>query len=227
MILHIPALLDAEQVRRIRAQLESGAWIDGRETAGGQAGQVKRNRQLAADDPLARPLCEAVLAAVTRHPRFVSAALPLKIMPPMFNRYEADESYGLHVDNAIRRVPGSSVTVRADLSATLFLSDPEGYDGGELQIEDSFGAQSVKLAAGDLILYPSTSLHRVTPVSRGARIAAVFWLQSMVRDNARRELLYDLDQSIQSLSGRLGTDDAEVVRLTGCYHNLIRQWADT
>jgi PKHD-type hydroxylase len=227
MLLAIPEVLTASEVVSLRSALDSAPWIDGRTTAGSQSAMVKHNRQLEAATPLARALGERILDALTRTPLFLSAALPLKIYPPLFNRYAGGEHFGLHVDNAIRAVPGTTVRIRTDLSATLFLSAPEDYDGGELLIEDSYGAQSVKLPAGHLLLYPSTSLHQVLPVTRGARVASFFWLQSMVRDDGQRTLLFDLDQSIQQLSSERGANDAEVLRLSGVYQNLIRRWADS
>jgi PKHD-type hydroxylase len=223
-------LLDNTQLGQMRTLLDRADWIDGRTSAGPQALEVKRNRQLPADSPLAQQLGDVILTALSRHPTFISAALPLRILPPLFNRYEAGESYGLHVDNAVRfmQSPGHSTAtaLRTDLSATLFLNDPEDYDGGELEIESSFGAHSIKLAAGDLILYPASSQHRVTQVTAGCRSCAVFWLQSMVRDSSQREMLFDLDQSVQALGSELGQAHEDVMRLSGLYHNLVRQWAE-
>lgn len=222
----IENVFTAEQVADMRGLIESAVWVDGKVTAGAQSGAVKHNRQLPQDSPQAQQLGEHILDALAGHPTFISAALPAKIFPPLFNRYGVGESFGLHVDNAIRAVPGSIVRIRTDLSATLFLSEPDEYDGGELLIEDNYGCQSIKLAAGDMILYPSTSLHRVTPITRGERVCSFFWLQSMVRDNHQRAMLHDLDQSIQSLTVNLGNNHEDVLRLSGLYHNLVRQWAE-
>ena len=223
MLLPIPDVLDADQVRALRAALEGADWRDGRVTAGHQSAKAKDNAQLLEGDPLAAKLGAVVLAALERSPLFVSAALPLRVYPPLFNRYAGGQSFGVHVDNAIRQPPGDRARVRTDLSATLFLCDPDEYDGGELSIEDTYGAHSLKLPAGHLLLYPATSLHRVEPVTRGARIASFFWIQSMVRDDGARALLFDLDQAIQ----RVGADHDAAVPLTGIYHNLLRRWADT
>jgi PKHD-type hydroxylase len=227
MIIPIPDVFTADQVRQIRQYLDDAPWQDGSITAGGQAISVKHNQQLDEQAQLTRQLSDAVLDALARTPLFISAALPMKIYPPMFNRYGVGETYGLHVDNAIRVVPGTPTRIRTDLSATLFLSDPDEYEGGELRIEDKFGSHSVKLNAGDLILYPSTSLHKVEPVTKGARVASFFWLQSMIRQHEQRDVLFDLDQSIQSLTEQHGNDHADVMRLSGIYQNLIQQWADT
>ena len=227
MIIVIPAVFSASEVSKIRSHLDAAEWQDGSTTAGSQAQQVKHNQQLALDNKIAQQLGDVIINTLSQQPTFVSAALPLRIFPPMFNRYRTGNTYGLHVDNAIRYVPGNPTPIRTDLSATLFLCDPQEYEGGELVIEDNFGSQRVKLNAGDLVLYPSTSLHTVTPVSDGARTCAVFWLQSMVRSNQQRETLFDLDQSVQSLTAELGAGHDDVVRLSGVYHNLIRQWADT
>ena len=201
-------------------------WEDGRSTAGSQSSLVKNNLQLPQNGAAARELGELVIDALAASPLFVSAALPLRIFPPLFNRYGVGHGFGLHVDNAIRGIPNTSLRIRTDLSATLFLSEVEDYDGGELVIEDGVGEQEVKLAAGDLVLYPSTSLHLVRNVTRGERVASFFWLQSMIRDNVARALLFDLDQTIQSLSARLGAVDPTCVKLTAVYHNLIRTWAE-
>jgi len=227
MIIVIPAAFSASEVSKIRSHLDAAEWQDGSTTAGSQAQQVKHNQQLALDNKIAQQLGDVIINTLSQQPTFVSAALPLRIFPPMFNRYRTGNTYGLHVDNAIRYVPGNPTPIRTDLSATLFLCDPQEYEGGELVIEDNFGSQRVKLNAGDLVLYPSTSLHTVTPVSDGARTCAVFWLQSMVRSNQQRETLFELDQSVQSLTAELGAGHDDVVRLSGVYHNLIRQWADT
>lgn len=227
MIIVIPAVFSASEVTKIRSHLDAADWQDGSTTAGSQAQQVKHNQQLALDSKVAQQLGDVIINTLSQQPTFVSAALPLRIFPPMFNRYRTGNTYGLHVDNAIRYVPGNPTPIRTDLSATLFLCDPQEYEGGELVIEDNFGSQRVKLNAGDLVLYPSTSLHTVTPVSDGARTCAVFWLQSMVRSNQQRETLFELDQSVQSLTAELGAGHDDVVRLSGVYHNLIRQWADT
>ncbi|MBA6418287.1 Fe2+-dependent dioxygenase [Pseudomonas sp. 5Ae-yellow] len=227
MIIVIPAVFSASEVSKIRSHLDAAEWQDGSTTAGSQAQQVKHNQQLALDNKIAQQLGDVIINTLSQQPTFVSAALPLRIFPPMFNRYRTGNTYGLHVDNAIRYVPGNPTPIRTDLSATLFLCDPQEYEGGELVIEDNFGSQRVKLNAGDLVLYPSTSLHTVTPVSDGARTCAVFWLQSMVRSNQQRETLFELDQSVQSLTAELGAGHDDVVRLSGVYHNLIRQWADT
>ncbi|GGE52729.1 PKHD-type hydroxylase [Halopseudomonas oceani] len=227
MIIVIPRVFSDTDIQRIRDHLDAADWQDGNTTAGEQARQVKHNQQLPLDGSLARQLGDILIRTLSQHPTFVSAALPLRIFPPMFNRYRTGETYGLHVDNAIRYTPGSPTPIRTDLSATLFLCSPQEYEGGELVIEDNFGSQRVKLEAGDLVLYPSTSLHTVTPVSSGARTCAVFWLQSMVRSNQQRETLFELDQSVQALTAELGASHSEVVRLSGVYHNLIRQWADT
>jgi PKHD-type hydroxylase len=226
MLICIPEVLTKHEVAFFRNTMAAAAWEDGRRTAGSQSSLVKNNLQLPQDGAAARELGEHVLQALADCPTFVSAALPLKIFPPLFNSYGVGHDFGLHVDNAIRAIPGSAMRIRTDLSCTLFLSEPDDYDGGELVIEDRVGQQEVKLAAGDLVLYPSTSLHLVRKVTRGERVASFFWLQSMIRDNAVRALLFDLDQAIQSLSNRLGAGDAACVRLTGIYHNLIRKWAE-
>ena len=227
MIIVIPAVFSASEVSKIRSHLDAADWQDGSTTAGSQAQQVKHNQQLALDSKIAQQLGDVIINTLSQQPTFVSAALPLRIFPPMFNRYGTGDTYGLHVDNAIRYVPGNPTPIRTDLSATLFLCNPQDYEGGELVVEDNFGSQRIKLNAGDLVLYPSTSLHTVTPVSDGARTCAVFWLQSMVRSNQQRETLFELDQSVQSLTAELGAGHDDVVRLSGVYHNLIRQWADT
>lgn len=226
MLICIPEVLTKQQVAFFRETMSAADWEDGRATAGSQSSLVKSNLQLPQDSAAARELGEHVLQALANSPAFVSAALPLKIFPPLFNRYCTGHNFGLHVDNAIRGVHGAAVRIRTDLSCTLFLSEAEDYDGGELVIEDRVGQQEVKLAAGDLVLYPSTSLHFVREVTRGERVASFFWLQSMIRDNVARALLFDLDQAIQSLSNRLGAGDPACVRLTGIYHNLIRIWAE-
>src|SRR5688500_2748031 len=226
MLLQVPNILSTEQVAQFRRALGEADWADGRITAGYQSAQAKHNQQLPEESPVAQQLGEAVLAALQRSPLFMSAALPLKIFPPLFNRYEGGHSFGSHVDNAIRHVRGTPHRVRTDLSATLFLSAPEEYEGGELVIEDTYGLHSVKLPAGDLILYPASSLHLVRPVTRGARVASFFWIQSMVRDDGQRTLLYDLDRATQQLHRDL-PDSPAAVQLTGIYHNLLRRWADT
>jgi PKHD-type hydroxylase len=225
MLIPIPDLFTPEQVTQARALLDQAAWVDGKGTAGHQAAKAKDNLQLADDNPVARQLGDAILAALQRNPLFISAALPLRVLPPMFNCYRGGGSFGNHVDNAIRQVPGTPHRLRADLSATLFFSQPDEYDGGELIVEDTYGAHSVKLPAGHLALYPSTSLHSVRPVTRGARISSFFWIQSMVRDDAKRTLLFDLDNGIQQ-AARDAPESPAAVQLTGVYHNLVRRWAD-
>jgi PKHD-type hydroxylase len=227
MLLHVANVLDAEQLQRCRTALQSAAWKDGRITAGHQSAKAKHNLQLAEDDPTARELGALVLAALGRHPTFFAGALPRRIFPPLFNRYEGGQAFGPHVDNAIRydRSGATAQPLRTDLSATLFLSDPDEYDGGELFIEDSFGAHEVKLPAGDLVLYPGRSVHQVRSITRGARVAAFFWIQSLVRSDAQRRLLFDLDVSIQQLTQKL-PDAPALVQLTGVYHNLLREWSD-
>jgi PKHD-type hydroxylase len=225
MLLHIPEVLTGEQVAHCRRVLEQAEWIDGRATAGHQSARAKDNMQLPEHHPAARELGDLIVAALEHNPLFMTAALPSKVFPPLFNRYEGGQSFGNHVDNAVRQVTGTPHRVRTDLSATLFLAPPEEYDGGELLVEDTYGVHGVKLPAGDLILYPASSLHRVNPVTRGARLASFFWVQSMVRDDGERALLFDLDMSIQ----RLIQDSPEhpsAVQLTNVYHNLLRRWAD-
>ncbi|HBN89252.1 Fe2+-dependent dioxygenase [Rheinheimera aquimaris] len=226
MLLKIPQLLTKDQVASCKQVLLDADWADGNVTAGYQSAQAKHNLQLPENSPAARQLGDLVLQALAQNKLFMSAALPLKIFPPLFNCYQGGQSFGVHVDNAIRQVPGTPVKVRTDLSMTLFFSEPEEYEGGELVIEDTYGAHSVKLAAGDMVLYPSTSLHKVTPVTRGRRLASFFWLQSMVASDEKRSLLFDMDMAIQSLRQQLA-DSREIVQLTGVYHNLLRQWAQT
>ncbi len=226
MLLDIPDVLSQDQVRHCRALLEGAGWQDGRATAGHQAQRVKSNQQLAPDDPVAARVAEVVMQALGTHPVFMSAALPLKVLPPRFNRYADGGAYRNHVDSAILSVPGSGHRIRSDVSATLFFSEPDEYDGGELVVEDTYGTQRIKLRAGHLALYPGTSLHRVEPVTRGARIASFFWVQSLVREDAQRAMLYELDGAIQSLLAR-DPDSAEVPRLLGIYHNLLRRWSET
>jgi PKHD-type hydroxylase len=225
MLIEIPKLLTAAQVGEICAALEAAPWADGRAAAGYLSAKVKDNAQLPETDPLARRLSGLVLDALDKDQTFLSAALPLKVLPPLFNRYAGGQSYGAHVDGAVRPVPGGPHRVRTDISGTLFLSDPVDYDGGELMVEDAFGARSVKLAAGSLVLYPGTSVHRVAPVTRGRRLAAFFWVQSMVRDDGARTMLFELDRSIQDLA-RATPDHPALVRLAGVYHNMLRRWAD-
>ena len=226
MLLRIPSVLTAAQLAQCRDALATADWVDGRATAGHQSSQVKRNLQVPEGHPVARELGELILAALERTPLFLTAALPLKVVPPLFNRYEGGGTYGTHIDGAIWQITGTPHRVRTDLSATLFLTPPEDYDGGELTVEDTLGVHRVKLPPGDLFLYPGTSLHHVTPVTRGARVSAFFWIQSMVRDDAQRTLLFDLDMAIQQVR-RVAPEDASVVQLTNVYHNLLRQWADT
>ena len=225
MLLHIPRVLTESQIARGRALLERAKWVDGRATAGHLSVRAKHNLQVAEGTPEARELGEVVVTALERTPLFMSAALPLRVFPPLFNRYEPGMTFGAHVDNAIRQVAGSPLRVRTDLSATLFLSAPEEYDGGDLVVDDTYGAHSAKLPAGDLILYPATSLHRVQPVTRGVRLASIFWVQSMVRDDGERGLLFDLDMAIGQVS-EAQPDHPGIVALTSCYHNLLRRWAD-
>lgn len=227
MMLAIPDLLDADAVARVRAVVDAGDWADGNATSGHQSALAKKNVQLPEDSPAARGAGRIVLDALGRSPLFIAAALPLKIFPPLFNRYAGGDRFGTHVDNAVRIHRASEFRVRSDLSATLFLEDPAAYDGGELVVEDILGVHKVKLPAGHLILYPASSLHRVEPVTRGARVASFFWIQSMVRDDAARTILFDLDRSIQAIAAERGQDDAEIIRLTGVYHNLLRRWADS
>jgi Uncharacterized iron-regulated protein len=225
MLLHIPDILDREQVRQLRAALDAADWTDGRETVGTQGAQVKRNRQLPDTSPLRRQLGEVVLAALAKSPLYHAATLPLRTLPPRFNRYEGGGEYGMHVDGSVMALPNGE-QLRSDISCTLFLSDPGDYDGGELIVSDTYGEHEVKLPAGDAIIYPSSSLHRVQPVTRGARLAAFFWVQSLVRDDGRRRLLYELDAAIQRLVAT-GADHDAVLQLTGTYHNLLRQWAES
>jgi PKHD-type hydroxylase len=226
MMLAIPGVLDAEAAADLRRMLlDSDAWVDGRVTAGWQGAPVKRNRQIEEASETAARAQAVVLAALETHPLFISAALPNRVYPPMFNHYGEGMGFGAHVDGGVRLDPRTGLKLRTDLSATLFLSDPGDYDGGELEIADAYGVQAVKLNAGDLILYPATSLHQVTPITRGERLAAFFWIQSLVREDSRRRILFDLDQAIQTL-GRTGADESARAGLVGCYHNLLREWAE-
>ncbi|NEW86260.1 Fe2+-dependent dioxygenase [Rhodopseudomonas sp. WA056] len=228
MLVCIPEVLPKSEVAEFRRLMDAAEWEDGRSTAGAQSAMVKRNEQLPPDGELARALGRRIVSALTANPKFVSAAVPLQIFPPLFNRYAASSGhrFGIHVDNAVRGDHLTGLRIRTDLSITLFLAEPDEYDGGELVIEDTYGSHEVKLPAGDAVLYPSTSLHMVTPVTRGARVASFFWLQSMIRDAQARSMIYDLDNAIQALVERLGRDDPETVKLTGIYHNLIRYWAE-
>ena len=225
MLLQIPDVISAEQVAQARQMLDASQWVDGRVTAGHQSAMAKHNLQLPEEHPVARQLGDMILGALQRNSLFIAAALPLRVFPPLFNRYEAGQSFGNHVDNAIRQVAGTAVRIRTDLSATLFLAEPDEYEGGELLVEDTYGVHSVKLPAGHLVLYPSSSLHNVRAVTRGARIASFFWIQSMLRDDAERTLLFDLDTAIQRLTVDI-PDHPAALQLTGVYHNLLRRWAD-
>ena len=227
MLLDIPEVLSAAQVAEARAKLQAADWADGRVTAGYQSAKAKDNAQLPETSPVAMELGAMVLEALSRNSTFFSAALPKRIYPPLFNRYEGGQSFGFHVDNAVRydRSRGAAEAVRTDLSATLFLSEPDEYDGGELIIEDTYGTQSIKLPAGQMVLYPGTSLHRVAPVTRGARLASFFWIQSMVRDDGQRRLMFELDLSIRRLTQDI-PDNPALIQLTGVYHNLLRQWSE-
>jgi PKHD-type hydroxylase len=224
MMLHIPEVLTAQEVAFIRQKLDAADWVDGKATVGEQGARVKQNRQLPETSPVGQELGQLILQKLVKNPLFFAAALPVRYMPPLFNRYEGGEHYGFHIDGSVRAIPGSGLHLRTDLSATLFLCDPEDYDGGELIVSDTYGEHEVKLPAGDMILYPSSSLHKVEPVTRGARVCSFFWVQSMVADDGKRSMLFELDKNIQSLRAKLG-DTEEVVGLTGHYHNLLRQWA--
>lgn len=225
MLLAIPEVLNASQVAHSRQVLDAAQWVDGKVTAGHQSAKAKDNQQLPEGSPAAQQLGDLILNALGQNALFISAALPLRVFPPLFNRYQGGQSFGTHVDNAIRQVPGTGHRIRTDLSATLFFSAPEEYDGGELVVEDTYGVHSVKLPAGHLVLYPSTSLHHVNPVTRGARVCSFFWIQSMIRDDAERTLLFDLDVAIQRVGRELPESPASV-QLTGIYHNLLRRWAE-
>lgn len=226
MIQVIPDVLTPDELARFRELLGQAQWRDGRATAGHIAVRAKANQQLAQDDPLAQELADFLLERLGKIGRFVAAALPLKILPPRFNRYAGGGNYGDHIDNAIFTVPGEGVRIRGDLSSTLFLSDPDDYDGGELIIQGEFARHQVKLPAGSLVLYPASTFHQVTPVTRGARLAAFFWIQSLVREHSRRSLLLELDDTIQDLAGN-NPELPAIGRLTGLYHNLLREWCDT
>ena len=227
MMLRIENVLSEDEVARCRAIIDQGEWIDGNETSGHQSRLAKDNLQLRQAGPEAKRAGDLVVAALGRTPEFIASALPQKVFPPLFNRYGGGQQFGNHVDNAVRQLQGTDVRLRSDLSCTLFLSEPEDYDGGELVVEDLYGEHRVKLAAGDMVLYPASSLHRVTPITRGERTACFFWIQSMVRDQAEREHLFRLDCSIQTLTGDRGGEDSVVLELTNLYHNLLRRWAET
>ena len=229
MITRIPDVLDTSQLATARQILDQAPWVDGKVTAGPQAARAKDNLQIPGDHPAAQRLGEVILRALGANPLFITAALPHRIFPPLFNRYSGGQSFGTHVDNAIRQIPGTPHRIRTDISATLFLSNPEEYDGGELCVEDTYGVQKVKLPAGHIVLYPATSLHHVNPVTRGVRTCSFFWIQSMVRSDAQRSLLFDLDMGIQRLDRELGKDPAAAriaVQFTGVYHNLLREWTE-
>ena len=226
MMVRIEKVLAPAAVRELRALVDAGPWVDGNETSGHQSRLAKRNEQIAEGSETARQAAERVVAALGQTPMFVAAALPLKVFPPLFNRYQGGEAFGDHVDNAIRQLRGTEFRIRSDLSCTLFLSEPDEYEGGELVVQDLFGEHRVKLPAGDMVVYPASSLHRVTPVTQGARVASFFWLQSMVRDHGEREQLFRLDKTIQQLSAEKGGTDPAVLELTNLYHNLLRRWAD-
>lgn len=225
MLLQVTAVLTAQELQTVRGRLGSAAWTDGRLTAGYQSAQVKANLQVPQSDPAAQEASSLIVSALERNATFISATLPHHVYPPLFNRYTAGMGFGDHIDNAVRQVPGTPHRMRTDVSATLFLTAPADYEGGELIVDDLYGTHSVKLAAGDMVVYPSSSLHHVQPVTRGVREAAFFWIQSMVRDDGARALLYELDLSIRDLTSH-GADARSLLRLTGCYHNLIRRWAD-
>ena len=226
MLLRVPQVLNADELKQMQSLMAAAEWVDGKVTAGTQSAQVKRNIQLPESSPQAEAARQIVLTALSRNALFFSAALPKKIYPPLFNQYRDGMDFGAHIDNAVRTHALTGLHVRTDISCTLFLADPDSYDGGELVVEDTYGQQIVKLPAGDMVLYPGTSLHHVRPVTRGARLASFFWLQSMIRDDAQRTLLFDMDAAIVTLRQQVG-DNAAVIRLTGNYHNLIRMWADT
>jgi PKHD-type hydroxylase len=225
MLIQVPDVLTSEQVAHARRLLDAAEWVDGRVTAGYQSARAKRNEQLPETHPVARELGALIITALEDNALFVSAALPLRVFPPLFNRYAGGQAFGNHVDNAIRQIGGTPLRIRTDLSATLFLADPEEYDGGELVIEDTYGCHSVKLPAGHLALYPATSLHHVRPVTRGARVASFFWVQSMLRDDGQRTVLFDLDTAIQRLTLDM-PDHPAAIQLTAVYHNLLRRWAE-
>jgi PKHD-type hydroxylase len=226
MLAKITNVLTPDHLRQFRQVLQDASWKDGRATAGHQSIRVKQNTQLAPDDPVTARLGNMLLDILGKQPQFIAAALPLKVFPPMFNRYEGGGQYGNHIDTSVMSVPGTPHRVRTDISATLFLSEPDEYDGGELIIEDTYGTQRVKLPAGHLVLYPGTSLHRVTPVTRGTRLASFFWIQSLVRDDGQRSLLWQLDTAIQQLSLQV-PNSPQLEQLTGVYHNLVRRWSNT
>jgi PKHD-type hydroxylase len=225
LLLHLREVLTEAQVARCRELLARATWVDGRVTAGHQSARAKHNLQIPEGAPEAREMGDVIVAALEKNPVFISAALPSRVFPPLFNRYEPGMTFGAHVDNAIRPITGTAYRIRTDLSATLFLSRPEEYDGGELVVDDTYGAHGVKLPAGDMILYPATSLHRVNPVTRGARLASFFWVQSMVHDDGHRALLFDLDMAINQVNQAV-PDHPAVVALTSCYHNLLRTWVE-
>lgn len=227
MLITIDNVLSKDEVRQFRTHLDRADWHDGADSAGSLARTVKHNAQVDDNGDVALSLRNHLLRALGSHPLFISAALPRRIYPPKFNRYAGGESYGTHVDSALMQIPGTSLSLRSDLAATVFLAEPDEYVGGELEIESEFGVQGVKLGAGDMVLYPSSSLHRVTPVTHGARVASFFWIESVVGDDAERTLLFDLDQVIQKLTPALPADQPELLRLTGIYHNLLRRWAIT
>lgn len=226
MLIQIPDVLTLDELNRCRQMLQKAQWIDGKVTAGHQSSLAKNNLQLAEDDKYARQMGDIIQNAVVKHPLFFSAALPRFIFPPLFNCYQHGGSFGIHVDNAMRKIPGTSQYMRTDVSCTLFFTNPDEYEGGELVIQDTYGSQSVKLPAGHAIVYPSTSLHKVMPVTSGARVASFFWMQSFIASDHQRRMLFDLDQSIQKLSGQLGNTHDQVISLTGLYHNLLREWSD-
>lgn len=226
MMIQIPGVLNAAQLEYAQQQLAEADWLDGRISAGHTTVQIKHNLQVSEQSASARRVGDMILDALRGHPLFISAVLPHTLYPPMFNRYESGMTYGPHFDNAIRIHPASGQILRTDVSATLFLTAPEAYDGGELRVDDTFGQHRVKLAAGDMVIYPASSLHQVSPVTRGSRMAAFFWIQSLIRDDQQRSLLFGMDQAIQKLT-RQGADAAALVQLTGAYHNLVRQWSET
>lgn len=226
MMLHIPEVLTKAQVAELRRAIDAADWVDGNATSGTQSALAKRNEQLPEGSEAARYAGEKILDALSRSPLFVTAALPQTVFPPLFNRYGGGQTFATHIDNSIRQSRDGSVRIRSDLSATLFLTEPEDYDGGELLVEDTYGVHEVKLPAGDMILYPASSLHQVTPVTRGARTSSFFWIQSLIRDDAKRALLFQMDIAIQQLAGKVGAGAPELVSLTGTYHNLLRMWAE-